>query len=232
MLTARGLSCRFGRVLAVREADICVPPGTLVALRGESGCGKSTLLRLLCGLVERDAGHIALDGASLPPPGDRAGRRHWHRRVLLLPQDTSRVFNPALRLRGQFAAALALHGTEDAAARADASMTEVGLDPAMLDRYGAQLSGGQRQRAALARLLALRPRVLLLDEPTSALDPVTALELLDLLARLRQDHGIGVLMTTHDDGVARLSDAVLHMRSGVVSPTCLPSRSKSPATHP
>ena len=207
MLRARGLTFRFpGTPQPVLcSIDLDVPTGGSTALMGPSGSGKSTLLRILAGLVERDGGEILLDGCSLPPAANRSARRGWHRRVLLLPQDTARAFNPARRLGGQFRAAMELHGVAQGAAcdgRAADMLDRCGVAPAVLDRYPDALSGGQRQRAALARLLCLQPRMILLDEPTAALDPATTIELLDLLAALRVEHGFGMLTATHDPAVA------------------------------
>lgn len=220
MLTAEAIHLRFPGAAAplLENVGLRVTAGEFVALVGASGSGKSTLLRLLAGLRHADAGRIALDGMPLPPERDRAGRRDWHRRVLLLPQDTARAFNPALRLRTQFRAALALHGQGGDTAARDAlaaeSLRRCGVPADALDRHADGLSGGQRQRAALARLLCLRPRMLLLDEPTAALDPATALDLLDLLAALQAEHGFGLLVSSHDMRVAARAERVLLMREG------------------
>ncbi len=222
MLSGRGLTLRYpGAAVPVLDgADLTLAAAESVALIGASGSGKSSLLRVLAALREADAGEVALDGQPLPPARDRAGRRAWHRQVLLLPQDTARAFNPALRLRRQFRAALALHGQgADTAARdalAALALAQCGVPAAVLDRHADALSGGQRQRAALARLLCLRPRVLLLDEPTAALDPATALELLDLLTALRHAHGFSLLIASHDERVMARADRVLRMRCGQV----------------
>ncbi|HWL80503.1 MAG TPA: ATP-binding cassette domain-containing protein [Roseomonas sp.] len=205
----------------IAGADLHVAAQETVALIGASGSGKSTLLRVLSGLRLADRGEVRLDGQPMPPPGDATRRLAWHRQVLLLPQDTARAFNPALRLRTQFRAALALHGQcRDGAARdalaADA-LAQCGVPRDALDRHADELSGGQRQRAALARLLCLRPRMLLLDEPTAALDPATALDLLDLMTTLRDRHRFGLLIATHDERVMSRADRVLRMRDGCLS---------------
>lgn len=213
MLRARGLSCGFrgaaGPVL--RGIDLVVGRGDSLAVMGPSGSGKSTLLRVLAGLVERDAGTIELDGAGLPALRDRGARRGWHRRVLLLPQDTARAFNPARRLDAQFGAAMALHGVGGGARHAEDWAGRCGLPGEMLGRFPAALSGGQLQRAALARLLCLGPDFLLLDEPTSALDPATTHELLDLLGALRRERAFGLVIATHDAAVARQAGGLLRL---------------------
>ncbi len=223
MLRARGLTLRYPGAPrpALRDVSLAVEAGGWIAVSGASGCGKSSLLRLLAGLRERDAGEVSLDGEALPPARDAAARRAWHRRLLLLPQDTSRAFNPARPLRAQFRAALALHGIGDGGAARDDAAAEAlercGVPAAVLDRYPAALSGGQRQRAALARLLCLSPRVLLLDEPTAALDPATALEVCTLLDAIRRaPGGPAILLATHERCALWHADRVLPMADGVV----------------
>lgn len=181
---------------------------------GPSGCGKSTLLRILSGLIEADAGRIELHGAAIPPVRDRRARRAWHRRILLLPQDTARAFNPARRLDRQFRAAMELHGVAHGAGcdrLAARTLERCGVPARALARYPDALSGGQRQRAALARLLCLAPEMLLLDEPTAALDPATTVELLGLLDELRRDRRFGLLVATHDPAVARRAGQLIRL---------------------
>lgn len=222
MLRAIGLTYSFpgSAKPAVAELALDLSPGEWLAVAGPSGCGKSTLLRLLAGLRQPQSGLVTLDGAQMPPRSRRAERRGWHRRMLLLPQDTARAFNPALPLRGQFRAAMALHGIGAGAEERDAlaldALVRCGVTtPHPLDRHADALSGGQRQRAALARLLCLAPRVLLLDEPTAALDPVTALEVCRLLDGLRKASGGPALITaTHLGGTMAQADRVMRMQAG------------------
>lgn len=218
MLRGASLTKRFAGTPAVITADVTVSAGTLHVVSGPSGGGKSTLLRLLAGIIEPDAGAVSLDGRPMPRRSDRVARRQWHRDVLLLPQDTSRAFNPVLRLRTQFRAAMALHRIGNGAAGRDTlaarMMERCGLAEGLLDRRPGTLSGGQRQRAALARLLCVGPRVLLLDEPTASLDPASTSELIDLLRALRDEVGVAILATTHDALLQSRADASSRMTGG------------------
>ena len=112
---------------------------------------------------------------------------------------------------------LAVHGVarDDRRAQVAEIMAEVGLDPAMMDRYPHEFSGGQRQRIAIARAMILRPKLVVLDEPTSALDMTVQVQIVDLLRRLQQRHGIAYLFISHDLKVVRaLSHKVIVMRNG------------------
>jgi ABC-type glutathione transport system ATPase component len=237
-----GLSKRFPGMTgpAVDKVYIAVETGDSVAVVGPSGCGKSTLLRLLAGLITPDSGCVALDGVQMPSRGNRLERRAWHRHVLLLPQDTARTFNPVLRLGTQFRAALRLHrigaSLDEAPGKpraptmlvrnratvrpdfiAAAMLKRCGVSAEVLGRYPDQLSGGQRQRAALARVLCLRPSVLLLDEPSAALDPATTSELLALLGDLQREYRFAVITATHDAHVVSHTRRVYRMAHGTLS---------------
>jgi peptide/nickel transport system ATP-binding protein len=201
MLAGGALTKRFGATLAVDDVSIAVAPGETLALIGRSGSGKSTLARLLACLIAPDAGVVMCDGAAIV----RAGSA-FRRAVQFLPQDVDRALNPAHTVASLLARPLRLHGigrdARERAALAVAALARVGLDPALAGRYPHELSGGQRQRVALARMLALGPRTLILDEPFSALDVATTVEILALLRRLQDEAGFGCLLVTHDIAVA------------------------------
>ena len=202
MLAGGQLSKRFGATLAVDDVSLAVAPGETLALIGRSGSGKSTLARLLACLIAPDAGVVTCDGAPVPAGAGLAFRRA----VQFLPQDVDRALNPAHTVATLLARPMRLHAigddAADRAARAAAALARVGLDPALGHRYPHELSGGQRQRVALARMLTLAPRYLILDEPFSALDVATTVEILALLRRLQDESGFGCLLVTHDIDVA------------------------------
>jgi peptide/nickel transport system ATP-binding protein len=199
----------------VRGVSFDVFPGRTLVILGDSGSGKSTLLRALAGLVEA-RGSATLCGQELlrSRPAPRSLRRHMQ----MVFQDPGGSLNPRLTLAQAVAEPLAVHSDGDPSdrhARACAMLERCGLGPPMWDRLPRQASGGQRQRAAIARALVLRPAVVLCDEPTSALDVSVQAQVLNLLAELRRELGVALVVITHDAGVAgHLADQVGVMRGG------------------
>jgi peptide/nickel transport system ATP-binding protein len=194
---------------AVRDLTLDVPEGEAVGLVGESGSGKSTVLRAIAGLIPYAAGEITLAGA-------RVGRRRvtaQRKMAQMVFQDPYGSLHPNQTVDQILAMPIAIHRLDQGEARIARALAEVGLGREHRYRYPHQLSGGQRQRVAIARALILEPQVLLLDEPTSALDVSVQAEILNLLSRLRRDHGLTMLMVSHDLAVI----AHLCERIGVMS---------------
>ncbi|PAY23263.1 hypothetical protein CEY15_09455 [Dietzia natronolimnaea] len=186
------------------DVTLAVHAGGVLALVGESGAGKSTLADACCGL--------------LPPGAQVRGRVVLPGTVGHVPQSAATAFTPTRHVRGQLAEALAVADRGPDARRSVADLClEVGLDPALADRYPHQLSGGQLRRAAIAVALAITPAVLVADEPTAGLDAGPALAILRLLRRLAAERGIGVVVITHDLAaltVADTADEVAVLRAG------------------
>ncbi len=199
MIEIRDLVVRFAADAppAVAGVGFTVPRGSSFGLVGESGCGKSTVLRAIAGLNREYGGGILLDGAVLP----RRRTRDFFRRVQMVFQDPYGSLHPRQTIRAQVMEPLRNQRIDRRAARADAALAAVGLDPALGWRFPHQLSGGQRQRVAIARAIVLEPEVLLLDEPTSALDVSVQAEILNLLMDLRERRGLTCLLVSHDLGV-------------------------------
>jgi peptide/nickel transport system ATP-binding protein len=200
---------------AVNEVSFRIGKGESLALVGPSGCGKSTLARMIVGLDSATEGRFRLDGTPYRgrdlPPLLRAG-------ISLVFQDPFGSFDPRMTIGASLAEPLHLLGAIGRAEerqRLAEAITSVGLDPAMLRRYPHEFSGGQRQRLAIARAMVTRPRLLVLDEPVSALDVSVRGEVLALLSRLRDEHGLTYLIISHDlDMVAAMADRVLVMERG------------------
>jgi len=203
----------FGAVEVLHGVDLTVQVGERVALTGPSGSGKSTLLNCLCGIEPIDGGRISIDGERLDS-GSREQLDRMRREQIgyvfqsfhLLPTLTA-LEN--IELPGQ------LIGMEKQArqARARELLESVGLGHRAGHRPEA-LSGGERQRVALARAVMHRPRLILADEPTGSLDSVSGAKVLDLLEALSTEHGIAVLLVTHDMASTRICSRIVAMRDG------------------
>ncbi|MGP4876215.1 ABC transporter ATP-binding protein, partial [Klebsiella pneumoniae] len=182
-----------------------VDAGETFSLIGASGCGKSTILRVLAGLQREWRGSVDLLGQAIMPGARFQG--DLRRNVQMVFQDPYASLHPNHTLWRTLAEPLQIHGIRDVAPRVTTALEQVGLAADAVRRYPHQLSGGQRQRVAIARALLLRPQILLLDEPTSALDMSVQAEILNLLNRLKQEHGMTYLLVSHDaDVIAHMSD--------------------------
>src|SRR6185436_10024818 len=162
MISATGVTKRFGDFVALDDVSLDVPEGSLTALLGPSGSGKSTLLRIIAGLEVPDSGDVAIDGASQTAVPARK------REIGFVFQHYAAFKHMTVRDNVAFGLKVRKRPKNEIAARVDDLLGIVGL-AGYQDRYPSQLSGGQRQRMALARALAVQPRVLLLDEPFGAL---------------------------------------------------------------
>jgi NitT/TauT family transport system ATP-binding protein len=210
-----------GRLPVLRDLDLTVDGGGVVALIGPNGSGKSTLLRVMAGLLVPDRGAVTLDERPIGGPDPRIGLVFQEPRLLPWRSAASNIAYP-LELAGWSA--------DRRRARIDQLMGLVALDPSVASNHPAELSGGQRQRVALARALALEPEVLLLDEPFSALDALSR-ERFDLeLLRLWERAGSTVVLVTHSiaeaihvaDRVVVLSARPGHVIADVAVPTTRP----------
>ncbi|MCV2869386.1 dipeptide ABC transporter ATP-binding protein [Defluviimonas sp. WL0002] len=202
------------RLRAVDGVSLAIRPGESLGLVGESGCGKSTLTRAILGLDALQGGTIRLGGA--PVIAGRSMSPTLRARVQAVFQDPYGSFNPRHRVDRLVAEPFHLIGLPpDAEDRIAAALEEVGLSAADRHKYIHEFSGGQRQRIAIARALIIRPDLIVLDEAVSALDVRVRAQVLDLLARLQESHGLAYLFISHDLSVVRaVTDRVLVMQSG------------------
>ncbi len=213
-ISIRSIEKAFGKTPVLRGVSCEIGQGEFVTMLGPSGCGKTTLLRILAGLEQPDRGSVLFDGF------DGAGWTIQERRVGFVFQHYA-LF-PHLSVFENVAFGLRMRSRQQRIPQKEISnrvqklLHLVQLDE-MSDRFPQQLSGGQKQRVAVARALAIEPRVLLLDEPFGALDVHVRQELRQQLRKLQQELGITCLLVTHDqDEALALSDRIMLLNQGVI----------------
>ncbi len=217
MIRVRNLEVSFGRgadvFRAVRGVSFEMAEGESFGLVGESGSGKSTVLRALAGLIADWTGEMEIAGVRLGPKRSLDFRR----RVQMVFQDPYGSLHPRHTIDRILKEPLSIHRLPADDARIRRALEEVGLDASFRFRFPHQLSGGQRQRVAIARALITEPSVILLDEPTSALDVSIQAEVLNLLSRLRAEHGLTYLLVSHDLAViSHMCERLAVMREGEI----------------
>jgi microcin C transport system ATP-binding protein len=212
----RGLMRRVvGHIKAVNAATLTVRAGETVGIVGESGSGKTTLALAIMRLISSQ-GPVVFMGRDVQGLHSR-DLRPIRREMQIVFQDPYGSLSPRMTIEQIVSEGLTVHGVEkeDRRRKVAEILTEVGLDPEMMDRYPHEFSGGQRQRIAIARAMILRPKLVVLDEPTSALDMTVQVQIVDLLRRLQRRHGIAYLFISHDLKVVRaLSHKVIVMKNG------------------
>ncbi len=189
-----------GTVRSVDGVSLDVLPGETVGLVGESGCGKSTLARAVVRLAPCTGGAVYFEGREISALGEPAFRA-LRPRLQLIFQDPYASLNPRMTVFDALAEPLRVHGLargQELRRRVSALMELVGLAPRFMRKYPHEFSGGQRQRIAIARALALEPKLLIADEPVSALDVSVQAQILNLIVRLREQMGLTLLFIAHD----------------------------------
>jgi sulfate transport system ATP-binding protein len=216
MISAENLTKRWGDFTALDDVSVDIASGSLTALLGPSGSGKSTLLRVIAGLEQPDGGRVVLDGEDVTRvPPQRRGIGFVFQHYAAFKHLTVRE-NVAFGLR------VRRRPKPEVAAKVDELLAVVGLE-GFQGRYPGQLSGGQRQRMALARALAIEPRVLLLDEPFGALDAKVRAELRAWLRRLHDEVHVTTVLVTHDQEEAMdVADRIVVVNEGRVEQTGAP----------
>ncbi|MEV1020256.1 ATP-binding cassette domain-containing protein [Streptomyces sp. NPDC050264] len=204
-----------GSHLAADGITFTLPPGGALGIVGESGSGKTTVARMLVGLVRPDHGTITVDGAPRPAkaPRGRTARLARARQIQMVFQDPYVSLDPRLTAEQCLRSALQLHGRDTSLATG--LLDQVGLGTREAGARPRHLSGGQRQRLAIARALAVDPRVLVLDEAVAALDVSIQAQILRLLDDIRRETGVALVFVSHDLAVVQhVTDEVLVMRRG------------------
>jgi putative ABC transport system ATP-binding protein len=201
-----------GRIRALEDVSLHLDPGELVALTGPSGCGKSTLLNLIGALDRPDSGDIFVGGEDVTRLADPS---HYRAKTVGFIFQAHNLITTLTALENVQVPMLGQRRRAERERRARELLDEVGLTE-RAGSYPPTLSGGERQRVAIARALANEPQLLLADEPTGALDSETGGQILELLHRVRDEHGMTILLVTNDDVVAGEAERVLRIRDGVL----------------
>jgi len=193
------------QVRAVASVSLDVASGESLGIVGESGCGKTTLAKTIFGLLREAEGEIALDGRVVSGLAPREARRA-RAAIQYVHQDPGAALDPWWRVGDTLEETLRIHGVSERGERArriDEILEAVGLGQDARRRYPHELSGGQQRRVGLARILSLRPRIVILDEPTSGLDLSVQANVLALLGELRQRFALTYMFISHDLSVVR-----------------------------
>jgi oligopeptide transport system ATP-binding protein len=208
-----------GTVRAVDGVTLSLQRGEVLGLVGESGCGKSTLARTIMQLVPTTGGTIVLEGRNLTQ-GSAAEIRGIRRDLQMVFQDPYASLNPRMTVLATLSEPLIVHRVcppAEVAGRVARLMETVGLAPRFMRKYPHEFSGGQRQRIAIARALALEPKVIIADEPVSALDVSIQAQILNLLAELGRKMNLSLIFIAHDLSVVKhISDRVAVMYLGKI----------------
>jgi peptide/nickel transport system ATP-binding protein len=217
-----GAMHKRGMVHAVEDVSFSLRPGTVTALVGESGSGKSTVARLIAKLYDPTSGSVLYEDEDVARVRSRRDVLRYRSRVQMIFQDPFGSLNPVKTVRHHIERPLRIHQVVphgQIEERTYELLKTVGLVPPdeVAAKYPHELSGGQRQRVAIARVLAVEPKVVLADEPTSMLDVSIRIGILNLMLKLKEERDIAFLYVTHDLASARyLADDILVMYAGQI----------------
>jgi len=210
---------RLGEVRAVDGVHLSIREGEVLGIVGESGCGKSTLGRSIVQLIPATSGTVILEGRNL---NQLHGRQLRHARAdfQMIFQDPYSSLNPRLNVFDTLAEAMRTHKKiprRELRPRVTTLMRKVGLLPRTMKKYPHEFSGGQRQRIAIARALAVEPKLIIADEPVSALDVSIQAQIINLLAQLRHEMKLTIIFISHDLSVVKhISDRIAVMYLGKI----------------
>lgn len=238
IFSAKNVTKTFGSgkklTTAVDNVSFDIADGEIVSIVGGSGCGKSVLAKIMLGLYHQDKGEFSYQGKAITDT-----RSHWNE-VQSVFQDPFSCFNQFFTIRQQLKDAFGIlknkPSKREIEDRVDAALRAVNVQPADIEgKYPFELSGGQMQRMLLARIFALRPKVLIADEPTSMVDACVRANILEYLMKLKQELSMTIVFVTHDIGLAYfVSDRIFIMHEGKIveagKPDDVTQRPTSPIT--
>ena len=213
-----------GEVQAVRDVSFSLKKGEVLAIVGESGCGKSVLCKSIMKLLPPSAkikeGSISVNGQDITCYREKEMQKLRGKIFSMIFQDPMTALNPVMRVGAQIAEGITLHehlSKKDAEEKAKKMLEMVGIPGSRYRDYPHQFSGGMKQRVVIAMALACSPDLLLADEPTSALDVTTQAQIVRQMMELRDDFGTGIIIVTHNIGVAAyMADQLVVMQNGKV----------------
>ncbi|WP_241157543.1 dipeptide/oligopeptide/nickel ABC transporter ATP-binding protein [Schaalia sp. ZJ1691] len=207
---------RRDETTVIHGVSFSVEQGETLSLVGESGSGKTTIGRAILGLAPISSGDVFFDGICISHLSRKA-RRHIAAEIQVVFQDPYTSLNPAMRVGDILLEPLRAAGIVGADKRIRELLDAVGMPSDSQTRYAREFSGGQRQRIAIARALALQPRLIICDEPTSALDVTTQAKVLELLQTIQKETGVSYLFISHDLSVVNaVSDRVAVLKRGQI----------------
>lgn len=227
MLKIRDMSVQYsGKPPAVKHFDLHMKKHEIIGIVGESGSGKTTVIRSILGLLPGNGrvtgGDILFEEESLIEKTPESWRELRGSRIAMIFQDSGSMLNPIRKIGKQFVDYIQTHkavSKDEAKNRATQMLRRMHLGDAenIMNSYPFQLSGGMRQRVGIAMAMTFEPDLLLADEPTSALDVTTQAQIVRQMMALRQDFGTGILLVTHNLGVAGyMADRIIVMRGGEI----------------
>ena len=210
MITAKNIKKKYNDQEVLRGIDLKIDKNEFVVILGASGSGKSTLLNILSGLEKSDSGEVVYDNESISDYSEKQLTKFRKDKIGFVFQQYYLLNNLTVEQNVKVGANLANNKEYVDIIK------ELGLED-KLSKYPNELSGGEQQRVSIARALAKKPTVLFLDEPTGALDEVTGRKILEYLLKLKDKSHFAMIMVTHNENIAELSNKIIHVGSGRVT---------------